>query len=219
MDKGIIYKITNHETGMVYIGKTIQKLQDRVHDHFSKWSTCTKLKKAIDEFGEECFSVDILEEDIPYSNLDAKEVHYISLYDSVSNGYNVKEGNKRKTNNRDFHRINQVVRDRVSEDYLNGVSPLDIAEHFKICLTSVYNILAENGVKKRYNKGGFNSKAKINIDELIKLKAEGYSISRLAKYFNANKSSVKRMVARHKDIISPRVSDILAGKAEDENVL
>jgi group I intron endonuclease len=219
MDKGIIYKITNHETGMVYIGKTIQNLQERIRSHFSKWSTCTKLKNAIEEYGEECFSVDVLEKDIPYPNLDAREVYYISLYDSVSNGYNTKEGNKKKTNNRDFHRISQVVRNRVSEDYLNGISPLNIAEHFKISLTVVYNILAEDGIKKRYNKGGFNSKAKIKIDELIRLKADGYSISMLAKHFNVDKSSIKRMVARHKDIISPRVSDILAGKAEDENVL
>lgn len=38
-------------------------------------------------------------------------------------------------------------------------------------------------------------------------------------HFNVCKSSIKRFVKLHKDIISPRVSDTLASKVEGKNVL
>lgn len=216
MDIGIIYKIRNIVNNKVYIGKTIQKLDVRIYDHFSKWSNCTKLKKAIEEFDSRNFEVSVLEENIPYNMLDERETFYIKLYNSVKEGYNIKEGNS-KFRGRATHAISQEIKKKVKEDYLNGVSPLDIADHFKICITSVYNILSE--VKKRYNKGGFNSKSNIDLQKLIQLKAQGYKTTYIANYFGVAKSSIKRYVNRHKDIIFPRVSDILASKVEDENVL
>ena len=99
------------------------------------------------------------------------------------------------------------------------MSPIDIAKHFKLGLTSIYNTLSEYSVPKHYNNGGFNSNSKINLEELIELKRQGYGTTYIAKYFNVALSSVKRYVKRHKDIIFPRVSNILASNVEDENVL
>lgn len=218
MDVGIIYKIRNTVNNKVYIGKTIQKLECRIHDHFSKWSNCRKLKSAIEEFGQEAFEISILEDNIPYPLLDDKETYYINLYNSITEGYNIKEGNS-KFRGRKTHSISKEIRERIKEDYLNGISPLDIAKHFKVGTTSIYNILSESGVNKRYNKGGFNSKSKINLEELIRLKRLGYKTIYLANYFGVYKSSIKRYINRHKDIIFPRVSDTRTDNAEGENVL
>lgn len=217
-DKGLIYIIRNEINNKVYIGKTIQPIKERWRHHLNKWSSCTKLKEAMDNLGRKNFYIEILEDNIPYSVLDDKEVFYIKHYNSVVNGYNSKEGNT-KFRGRNNHKIVNSIKNRIIEDYINGISPKDIANHFKLSLTSVYNVLSESNTSKRYNKGGFNSKSKINLEKLIELKSQGYKTTYIANYFNVNKSSIKRYINRHKDIIFPRVSDILTSKVEDENVL
>lgn len=217
-DIGKIYIIRNTINTKVYIGKTIQSIKERWRNHIARWSNCTKLKNAMDIIGREHFYIEILEDNVPYHLLDNKEKAYISQYNSVIDGYNIKEGNS-NFRGRKTHKIPHEVITRIKEDYLRGISPIDIAKHFKVGLTSVYNILAEANIPKYYNKGGFNSKAKIDINKLIELKAQGYGTTYIANYFNVALSSVKRFVKRHKDIISPRVSDIQTGKAEDKNVL
>lgn len=217
-DIGRIYIIRNRINDKVYIGKTIQNIKDRWYKHLDKWSNCAKLKSAMDELGRNNFYIEILEDNIPYSSLDDKEKYYIGLYDSMLNGYNIKCCNS-NFKGRKFHKIGDKIKSRVKEDYTNGVSPYDIARHFKLGITSIYNILSEASIPKNYNRGGFNSKAKIDLDKLIELKKLGYGTTYIAKYFHVALSSVKRYVNRHKDIIFPRVSDILASNVEDENVL
>lgn len=215
-DIGRIYKITNTVNNKCYIGKTIQKLNDRIHDHFSKWSNCKKLKLAIDTYGKEVFIIEILQENIPYSDLDLLETFYIEKFNSIKEGYNIKRGNC-NFRGRKIHRIPKEIKSAIIDEYKNGVSPLLIAEHFKLGLTSVYNALSN--IPKKRNKGGFNSKAKIDINKLIEFKKQGKGTSFIAQYFNVAKSSVKRMINRHKDIIFPRVSDTSASNVGGENVL
>lgn len=217
-DIGRIYIIKNKVNNKVYIGKTIQNIKDRWYKHLDKWSNCTKLKSAMNELGRNNFYIEILEDNISYSSLDNKEKYYIEQYNSIEEGYNIKHCNS-NFKGRVFHRISDEIKSRIKEDYINGVSPYDIASHFKLGITSIYNILSELSVPKNYNKGGFNSKAKIDLNKLIELKRLGYGTTYIAKYFNVALSSVKRYVNRHKDIIFPRVSDILASNVEDENVL
>lgn len=217
-DIGKIYIIRNTANNKVYIGKTIQPIKERWRNHLAYWSNCTRLKEAMNLIGRENFYIEVVEDNIPYYLLDDKERAYIIKYNSITEGYNIKEGNS-KFRGRKTHRIPLEVLSRVKEDYINGISPMDIAKHFKIGLTSVYNILSENNIPKKHNKGGFNSKSKIDLQKLIELKAQGYGTTYIAEYFNVALSSVKRFVNRHKDIIFPRVSNILAGKAEDKNVL
>lgn len=89
---GIIYKITNSKNGKIYIGQTIQKLEDRWYDHIykaTKTKCKTKLGRAIRKYGPESFSVEVIE----YTEkLDEKEIYYIELFKSASRGYNIKLG-------------------------------------------------------------------------------------------------------------------------------
>ena len=169
----------------------------------------------MNELGRNNFYIEVI---IPYSSLDEKEKYYIELYNSIANGYNIKFCNS-NFKGRKFHKISNKIKNRIKEDYINGISPYDIAKHFKLGLTSIYNILSEASIPKKHNKGGFNTKAKIDLAKLVELKKLGYGTTYIANYFNVALSSVKRYVNRHKDIIFPRVSDILTSKVEDENVL
>lgn len=213
---GIIYIIVNKVNGKVYIGQTRKSLSERMRHHFSEWETCTKLKEAIRLFGKENFIYNVLEM-VHYSKLNEVEVKYIKQYNSIENGYNVKNGNT-EFRGRTIHSLKSIEKD-VIKDYNDNMSIQDISEKYSIAITSIYNVLNRNNIKRNYNKGGFNSKAKIDFSKLVELKRAGYQTSYIAKLFGVAKSSVKRMVNRHKNIIFPRVSDISASNVGDEDVL
>lgn len=217
MDIGKIYKITNKITEECYIGKTKNSLEERLRTHKQKHSNCKKLKEAFLKYGIDNFNIEILEDNIPFKELDLKETYYIQIYKSIEFGYNIKEGNS-KHKGRDFHIISDNIKENVITSYIKGMPTDIIAFQQGICITSVYNIL--KNTEKIQNKGWFNAgRAKINFEELKALKQQGYGTSYLAKYFNVSKSSVKRMVNRHKDIIFPRVPNDLTDNAEVKNVL
>lgn len=205
---GIIYIITNKVNSKVYIGQTRKALSERMRHHFSKYETCTKLKKAIEQYGKDNFIYNVLEL-VSYSKLNDREAFYIERYNSIENGYNIKKGNS-KFKGRKIHSIKDLQENIVS-DYNAGMNTKDIADKYHIALTSVYNSLQRANVKMRYCKNVIKPlRAKIDINKLIEMKAQGLNTAYIANYFNVAKSSVKRMVNRHKNIIFPRVSDISA---------
>ena len=214
---GIIYIITNKVNSKVYIGQTRKSLSERMRHHFSKYETCTKLKKAIGQYGKDNFMYSVLEL-VPYSELNERESFYIERYNSIENGYNIKKGNS-EFKGRNIHSIKMLQEDIVN-DYNAGMNTKDIADKYHIALTSVYNSLTRANVKMRYCKNAIKPlRAKIDINLLVEMKQKGLTTAYIAKYFNVAKSSVKRMVNRHKNIIFPRVSNTSAYKDGGENVL
>lgn len=205
---GIIYIITNKVNSKVYIGQTRKSLSERMRHHFSKYETCTKLRKAIEQYGKDNFIYNVLEL-VPYSELNDREAFYIERYNSIENGYNIKKGNS-KFKGRKIHSIKDLQEDIVN-DYNAGMNTKDIADEYHVALTSVYNTLQRANVKMRYCKNAIKPlRAKIDINKLIEMKRQGLNTAYIANYFNVAKSSVKRMVNRHKNIIFPRVSNISA---------
>lgn len=97
MVTGYIYKITCKVNNKVYIGQTIQKLQDRLYHHFKDAINNGydyALANAIRKYGKDNFYIEEIEK---YSCktkkelkkiLDEAEKKYIEIYDSYSNGYN-----------------------------------------------------------------------------------------------------------------------------------
>lgn len=104
---GVIYVIKNNKNEKVYIGQTIKIPRIRMNNHRSearkyarglidpqlrnKRGTCSKLYSAMNKYGVENFTMEILEE-MDNALLDAAEMQYIEQYDSVKNGYNLKYG-------------------------------------------------------------------------------------------------------------------------------
>lgn len=94
---GKVYCIENYVNNKKYIGKTtvdinkrfIQHIQSSFRDKESK----TLLHKAIFKYGEDMFTINIVEDNIPIDELDRKEIFYILSYNSISpNGYNLTYG-------------------------------------------------------------------------------------------------------------------------------
>ena len=92
-----IYKITNLETDECYIGQSVD-----IYKRWCEHCKCglgidtppgNKLYKAIQEYGLENFTFELLTE-CPVSALNTKEKYFINLYEADTFGYNSTIGNK-----------------------------------------------------------------------------------------------------------------------------
>ena len=91
----IIYKFTNTLNGKIYIGQTVRTLEKRVKEHFYESSKgCKAFKAAVNKYGQENFSLEILDTAFSEKELDEKEMLYIAHYksDDRDHGYNLTKG-------------------------------------------------------------------------------------------------------------------------------
>lgn len=72
----IIYQITNNVNGNFYIGQTTKSVKERLQKHFynARYGNKTYLYSAIRKYGEESFSISILEET---TDLNIREMFWI----------------------------------------------------------------------------------------------------------------------------------------------
>lgn len=102
MTTSYIYKITNKETGKIYIGKTKHCIYRRMVGHFDDAqrqgrSSQRKILQAIREYGEKAFVIEVVEEVPEEVDIFERERHYIKLFNSVNTGYNMIGDERRKT--------------------------------------------------------------------------------------------------------------------------
>ena len=89
---GYIYKITNKIDNKIYIGQTINDLEQRWKSHWKKKSNCRYLSLAFKKHGVDNFKFELI--CISFDeNLDELEKYYIKKLNSLApNGYNLREG-------------------------------------------------------------------------------------------------------------------------------
>ena len=97
-DFGCIYKHTNlvHE-GWSYIGQTTYDVKQRWKQNGHGYEKSYVFRKAIEKYGWENFSHEIIEDNIPIDKLDEREKYWISYFhtyvgDENSKGYNMTKG-------------------------------------------------------------------------------------------------------------------------------
>lgn len=92
---GSIYKITNTVNGKAYIGQTIHDaVKGRIADHLNGNSKGSRLvKRAIEKYGKDAFTYDILYDGIIPKFLDALEIAAIEKFNTIApHGYNLTTG-------------------------------------------------------------------------------------------------------------------------------
>ena len=90
----VIYLHKNKINGKVYIGQTIQNVEERWKNG-KAYKSCTRFNNAINKYGWDNFEHIILEQgDWDQKTLDEKEQYYINLYQAKNPkyGYNIKDG-------------------------------------------------------------------------------------------------------------------------------
>ena len=92
---GSIYKITNTVNGKAYIGQTIHDaVKGRINDHLNRTANGSRLvKRAIEKYGKEAFTYEILHDGIIPEFLDTLEIEAIAKFNTIApRGYNLERG-------------------------------------------------------------------------------------------------------------------------------
>ena len=130
-----IYKIENLINHKIYIGQSIH-IEKRWQQH-CQLSSDSVIAKAIQKYGKENFSFQILEE-CSEQDLDEKELFYIKSYNSLApNGYNIVDyiqGQRRIYNTYDKETLYQIVTDIKNTD----LSFQDIATKYDLDVSMIY---------------------------------------------------------------------------------
>lgn len=150
-----IYQITNRINGKIYIGKTINSLEQRWKQHYYEMNSSRiknrPLYNAMRKYGFENFSISVLEE-TSIEELSIKEREWIENKQSFIDGYNATLGGDG---------VSFINREKAISLYEELHSMNQVAEIMNISSDSVSLILHENNVhtlsrgeatKKRFGK-------------------------------------------------------------------
>lgn len=139
----VIYRFKNNKNGKVYIGQTTKSVRKRVIQHMTKSRPWVKVRKtyfsnALNKYGFEGFTFDIIERCKDQQELDDRERYWIAYYKSNDKkyGYNIDSGGTsrkrrkplteehkqklllanlgRKKSNQEKSRISEAVKSRFS---------------------------------------------------------------------------------------------------------
>jgi group I intron endonuclease len=194
---GKIYKITNKINGLIYIGCTINSLEQRFSEHLYrcfKTDYKSKLYNSLKKYGQENFIIDLIVE-CDVSVIYETEKRYINEYDSYHNGMNSTFGGEGCLG----YTHSPEIRQKISEKTKNGNSHKgktyeelygDRAEEEKLKrkMSSVWNKMTEEERGNRVNsiKNASRKNAKYSIDLVKEIKqkiTEGVKIKELKKTY------------------------------------
>lgn len=141
MAYGIVYCITNSVNGKVYIGQTIRTAQWRFRTHIQHSRSGERnypIYAATRKYGEDAFSIAIIEECNTQDELNDREQYWIAEYKSLDrkHGYNLRGGGARGSFHEESKRKNRFYKEidiNAVADALRGdASVRDICKQFNI---------------------------------------------------------------------------------------
>jgi group I intron endonuclease len=175
---GYIYKITNKNTGKMYIGQTIQDLEERWRGHRSSKSNCRYLKLAIKKYGIYNFEFKLI--CVCFDNdMDKFENDYIKKYNTlVPNGYNLREGgNGGRHNEETKQKISESLKNRTDIIYSKNQLGRPHTEEIKKKISNSLKgrKLSKESIQKRNQKLIKYKVFQLNKDEKIINTFNGYT--------------------------------------------
>lgn len=103
---GIIYKVTCLPSQKIYIGQTIDSLNERRNKHYYKAyheiMLNTHFLNALRYYKKEDFNWEIIDTAKTREELNQKEKYWIAFYNSIKNGYNIRNGGETRFDNDKF---------------------------------------------------------------------------------------------------------------------
>lgn len=135
-----------------------------------------KLYYAINKYGRDNFYFEVIEDRVPLSIIDAREIYWIKKYNSYYKGYNSTKGGDGRIINKleDEEKIISLVQD--------GVATTEIAKIYNVDKTTIRRLLWNKGISL-YNK--------IDNEEFVKLYPRMKN-KEIALYFGVNEVTITR---------------------------
>lgn len=97
-----IYKFTHLESNRSYIGQTIQDPNRRKLEHIHQSRKSPKsyhFHNALKKYGIDAFSFEVITESTSIEELNKLEEEFIKKFDSIDNGFNIRQGGNNKRHN------------------------------------------------------------------------------------------------------------------------
>lgn len=145
----------------------------------------------MNKYGSENFYCELLEENIPYENLDEREIYYIEKFDSFRNGYNSTPGGDAKTIYK-IEDVNDIIVRLQKGDLIK-----DIADDYDVCTHTIRRTLQAYGIDTPYTIQGHSKKEYLRTlprEEIKELYEKGLSHQKIADELGINQRSVSRVV-------------------------
>lgn len=191
---GCIYIIKNKCNDKVYIGQTTQGAENRWKQHCKPCERKRKnytLYKAMNKYGVENFYYEVLENNVPYEELDEREKYYIEKYDSFKHGYNSTPGGDGKV----INKIKEV--EGIINRLHNGEMVKDIAEDYDVHTYTIrrtlqaYGIHSPSDIQENYTRPDLRTLPREKIKEMY---LYGKSHSEISSELGIAQRSVSRVV-------------------------
>ena len=133
--KGKIYKIYNDVNDKLYIGKTLDTIENRLKEHKKDSKRVRKEKRplynAMNKYGTEHFYIELIEE-VDLELLSQRECYWIEFYNTYYNGYNATKGG----DGRQLYDYDIIV-----EIYLQGLTMKEISNQLGCDVKVIRNAL------------------------------------------------------------------------------
>ena len=186
-----IYKWTNLITSKGYVGQTCMPIHIRAGGrHMNGYRGCKEFWKAIQEYGTDCWQVEILREGLTAEEADIYEDVEIKNHGTlIPNGYNVREGGQKGKSRKSLEL--QENAEAICESFLKGVSVKEIANRFGSTHPTIIRILRENDIN------GDVRKKRLDGDEIgyiCKVYREGMPIKEIVRKTRCSQSVIYRVL-------------------------
>lgn len=188
---GKIYKITNKINDKVYIGQTWRPLHDRFSQH-KRDGKCLKLSRAINKYGKNNFNISLCVISHTQEVLDYWECFFIKKYNSIKNGYNIREGGSKG-------KLAESSKLKISKALKGNTN----SKNRKLSKTHKKRISKSNKGKifsKEHKRNLSNSHLKISKEDqkkICELYQDNYSCVDLANKFNCTDGAIRGILKRH----------------------
>jgi hypothetical protein len=164
---GIIYSAYNKITGKSYIGLTKRTLKKRINCHYydaKRTNSKSRFHNALNKYSKDSFEWKILMNNVENEELPMFEKMFISLFDTINNGYNMSKGGVGFNGNHRTSSINKMKLSKLGKKSIETRKDImmfnyqtgEMITHFKgIIEASKYTNIIEtsitNNLKKRSN--------------------------------------------------------------------
>lgn len=216
-----IYLITNKINGKKYVGQTIHTHLERWDGHCRSKDETSIISKAIQKYGKDNFSIELLETCKSLDDLNESEKKWIKYHNTIRpNGYNIREGGsgggmlseetKEKLRQINLNRPQEVLK-RMQDGYKKRGNQwrqnLRSAAKRRKNITSQKFIQAgieylKNNPELRVHKGSTNGRAKLTDEQVKEIKniySKGkMSQTKIALMFGVSQSTIGCIVNNKK---------------------